>query len=147
MVLWQKHFDSPGGDQLRIFYRDGKQPKVWTAAGGAQNTSARHLFTYPKNTFLVEFGSTDTFSRGVISSTPEEARAFQEHFSMQLSELRQGMEAIGIENPAFIPGHGGTSSNSYLVTKKGNITGAETLVQGALESAWALHSRIASAAT
>lgn len=141
--LIEMHFDMEGGEQLRIFYRDNKQLKVWTAKDGVQDASRGYLFTNPPDTYLVEFGATPTFARGIISSTPEEISAFQEHFNSQLSELKQGMEALGIVNPVFIPGHGGTSEDSYMVTSKGNNTGDEMLIEGALRDSWNLHAKLA----
>jgi len=124
--IMEMHLDMSGSDEVRIFYRDSEgKPKVWTKNGGVQDNSHSYWFAKLGNNYVVEFGAINTFAKGIIADNTEDSAAFDTYVKDQLEELGEGMAYLGIEAPVFVPGHGGTSKNSFLkLASKGSMTGA-----------------------
>lgn len=124
--IMEMHLDMSGSDEMRIFYRDSEgKPKVWTKNGGVQDNSHSYWFAKLGNNYVVEFGAINTFAKGLIADNTEDSTAFDTYVKNQLEELGEGMAYLGIERPVFVPGHGGTSKNSFLkLSSKGSMTGA-----------------------
>jgi len=124
--IMEMHLDMSGSDEMRIFYRDSEgNAKVWTKNGGVQDNSHSYWFAKLGNNYVVEFGAINTFAKGIIADNTEDAAAFDTYVKNQLEELGEGIAYLGIEAPVFVPGHGGTSKNSFLkLASKGSMTGA-----------------------
>ncbi len=124
--IMEMHLDMAGSDEMRIFYRDSEgDPKVWTKNGGVQDSSHSYWFAKLGNNYVVEFGAINTFAKGIIADNTEDSAVFDAYVKNQLEELGEGMAYLGIEAPVFVPGHGGTSKNSFLkIASKGSMTGA-----------------------
>lgn len=130
--LVEIHHDSDGSatynaNELRIFYKDADgNKKVWTKEGGVQDKDWGYWFPKFDGAYLVEFDETRTGADGVLAKNMQETTEYKNHLENQVSELKEGFEALGIKNPVFIPGHGGTTENSHYVYKGGHRTGAES---------------------
>ncbi len=111
----EMHLDVPGSQELRIFFRgdDGKA-KVWTKANGIQDAEHNYWFVKLGKNYIVEFGAIDLFAKSLIETDKDESAKFDAYIQNQISELKDGMEALGITKPVFLAGHGGTADNSFL---------------------------------